>query len=191
MIYSTLDGVADGITKAVNCAILLTTTSAQTASCFLDGTPKIVVTFWEGDPFAGTQKDFDHQRGDGRVQIIPLGGEGDLLPPNRDLRHPDSNIRAGVPMWLLKSADAYQDHPYVLGIGALHPRWSSATLDLYCPSTRQRLCRTYFGDPRRDFNQPQPDWPSFQEQKTQIREAGGMPDRGPDMAPDHPGIEDI
>lgn len=188
MIYSSIHGVASGITKAVNRALLLCTTTGQTASRFLDGTPKVITLFWEGDPIVGTQEDFEPERGDGRVEILYPGCAGYVLPPHWNLQDAACNIRAGVPMWLLKSGDEHQPEPYVLGMGVLHPRWSSATLDLYCSASRDRLCRTYFGDPRRDFNQPQPNWPSIKEQKAQIAEAGGMPRTGPDRAPRHPGF---
>lgn len=186
VIYTKTSGVADGIQKAMNAAILLCTTQPQIAMQFLSGEDRVICVFWEGD--LNRPEDFDPERGDGRIEILVPGAPGFQFPPTYEQDNAATNIRAGVPLWLLHPGDARQPEGYTLAVGALHPRHSSITADLYCPETRRKLCRAYFADPRRDMNHPQEDWLSFSEQKQQIDAAGGTPDHGPLLAPRYRGF---
>lgn len=186
VIYTQATGVAPGIQKAMDTAILLCTTQAAVASRFLTGEEKAICVFWQGDPTR--PGDFEPERGDGRIDLLYPGTPGYQLPPTFDAHDAAANLRAGVPLWLLHSGDAHRPEGYTLAVGALHPLHNSITADLYCPVSRHKLCRAYFGDPRRDMHHPQEGWLSFAEQKRQIEEAGGTPEHGPCRAPRHRGF---
>ena len=183
MIYSETNGVAPGIQKVIDCSLLLLSTPPLMAR-LLKGDPKAINVFWEGDP--SDAKDFDLLRGDGHLQLAQDGTPPYLLPP---YWMPDTNIRAAVPFWLLKSQDENRKTPYVLAVGAFHPRWSSASLDLYCPIHQHHLVSMYFADPRVDLNNLPEDWPSIEEQKRSLWEIEGRPNLGAPFAPLHPGCK--
>lgn len=186
VIYTQASGVAAGIQKAMDTIIILCSAHPQVAVRFLTGEDKVICAFWQGDPTR--PGDFVPERGDGRVELLYPGTPGYQMPPTFDQHDAAANLRAGVPLWLLHSGDAHHPEGYTLAVGALHPVHNSITADLYCPVSRHKLCRAYFGDPRRDMRNPHEDWPSFAEQKAQIEEAGGTPDHGPCRAPRHRGF---
>lgn len=186
MIYTKTTGVAFGIQKAMDTVILLCTTDPTVAARFLTGEDKVICAFWQGDPTR--PGDFNPQRGDGRTELLYPGTPGYQMPPTFDSNDAAANLRAGVPLWLLHSGDEQRPGGYTLAVGALHPVHNSITADLYCPASRHKLCRAYFGDPRRDMRSPQEEWPTFAEQKQQIAEAGGTPEPGPWLAPRYRGF---
>jgi hypothetical protein len=187
-LYNRTFGLAQGIQRTMDHALLTLTTPGPFLHQLMDGSDKVLITFWEGDPAIGDHKEFNPERGDGRVLLLRPGMPGYAIPPSHDPDDAAADIRAGVPLWLLKSPDEFQSEPYVLGVGKLHPRWNSISLRLYCTASKQPLIDMYFGDPRIDMANPPEGHPSFKVQEEQIESAGGACEPMPYRAPQHPGL---
>lgn len=180
MIFSEQHGVAKGIERTVNTAILLTVSiPGPILAALTDGKEKALIFHYYGE-LAG--KSFDPQRGDAQVSLRTPEHEDYRRPPSYDARL-GHEIRSGVPLWLVRPAP---DGVIVLGIGRLHTRWAAATVDLYCPITSHRLQQLFFSDPRINPAVTYADHPSRLEQLQEIREAGGAAAIGPAYAPRYP-----
>lgn len=177
MIYDTTHGVAKGIERTVQTAVLRTVSvPGPTLAALTDGTEKILVIHYRGE-LEG--RSFDASRGDAEVKLLRPGQSGYRRPPSYD-RRVGHEIRSGVPLWLVRPAP---DGVIVLGVGRLHTRWASATIDLYCPITSRRLEQMYFPDARFNPAVTYADRPSPLEQLAEIREAGGAAAIAPRYAP--------
>ena len=162
--------LADGIQRTINAGILLTTTvPSPLMAALMDGREKAVVIHYFGDPFA-EQPDFDIQRHDGYTTVLFPGDGGYQLPPSHDPDDSATDIRSGIPLWLVKPG---ADEALVLGYGKLHLRWNSATVALYDPSDRRFLIQMYCGDPRIDIHNAPADWTNLGQQIEEIDAAGG------------------
>lgn len=171
----------DGWCHAINSALLAATTEARGGLLpqLLDGRRKALVVRWCGDLNRDTG-DFLPCRGDGKVTLVQ---DHPLLPIPPNLgggyRH-RWNIRAAVPLWLV--------HPtgsgiQVLGCGAVHPLFNSATIDHFSPATGEYVQRHYVSDPRVKLSDPPPDFIDVREQMKRVWEMGGALDVVP---PTHP-----
>ena len=180
-LYSEQQGLAKGIHRTVQTGILLATTiPGPLLSALTDGEEKALVIHYFGDDSC---QSFDPGRKDGEVSLIRPGDEGYRCPPSIDLNDRDCDIRAGVPLWLLRPGS---DGPLVLGIGRLHTRWNSANIDFYDPSTRRHVIRFLFTDPRQPLDRLPEGWPNADEQLEQIKAAGGALEPAPFFAPNYP-----
>lgn len=174
-------GLAEGIDRCVKAAILMITAHpSPVLASFLDGTEKMLVIHYNGDREGHT---FDPLRGDARVSLFLPENDGYNLPPSHNPFDSRTNIRAGVPLWLLRSCD---EEPRVLGIGKLHPRWNAATIHFYDPDTRRHRGHKFFPDPRIDFNALPEDYPDLEELQREIAAAGGAVAPLPRLAPRYP-----
>ena len=177
-------------------------TNNQLMVALLDGQDKVMTFEWNGDLLdMYNPNNFDKSRGDGRVRIIRPDHPSYLVPPSVDTNDSEFNIRAGVPLWLLNTrhtganptganptranpTGAGVRRPIVLGIGVMHPRFSSATMVIYDPITDKKIASTYFGDPRHSTHLP---WPegleNYDEQLRWIEENGGDIEPTPFLRP--------
>ena len=173
--------LAEGIQTAINKAILEATTPGAVMHHLLDGQEKVLVIEWNGSLLDPHRDGFDAYRGDGKLTLLRPDHPSYQVPPSVDLEDAEQNIRAGVPLWLLNTSTGW---PVVLGIGVLHPAYSSATIAFYDHQSRQPLSRVYFADPRVDLNKPLPEGclPTT-EQRAAIEEAGGGIEPTPLSAP--------
>ena len=183
-IYSKTTGLAEGIERSVNAGILLATTiPGPIMAAMLDGTEKILIIHYFGDLDG---RSYDATRKDGMITMLRSDDVGYRVPPSYDPDDSQSNIRAGVPLWLVKPGI---DGAIVLGYGKLHPRWSAATIDLYDPSSKRHLIQMFFGDPRVNIP-PRPDGHlSLGEQKEEIAATGGAVEPPAMLAPLYPNFE--
>ena len=176
-IYSQHSGLAEGIQRTVNAGILLATTvPGPIMAALLDGTEKVLIIHYFGD---WDGKDYDAVRKDGMITILRPGDDGFRVPPSYDPDDSQSNIRAGVPVWLVRPG---RDECIVLGYGKVHPRWSAATIDLYDPLTKKHLIQMFFGDPR--INNP-----DFSAIRAEITAAGGAVEPPGWLAPRYPDFQ--
>jgi hypothetical protein len=173
--------LAQGIQTAINKAILEATTPGAVMHHLLDGSEKVLVIEWNGSLLDPHHAGFDAFRGDGKLTLLRPGHPSYQVPPSVDLDDAEQNIRAGVPLWLLNTSTGW---PVVLGIGVLHPVYSSASIAFYDHASRQPLSRVYFADPRVDLRQALPEGhPLVAEQRAAIEEAGGAIEPTPLLAP--------
>lgn len=180
-IYNRSTGLAEGIERTVNIGILMTTTvPGPIMASLVDGSEKVLIIHYFGD-WEG--RSFDPARKDGMTTILRPGDDGYRLPPSYDPNDSGSDIRAGVPLWLVKPG---LDECLVLGHGKLHTRWSAATIDLYDSDSRRHLIQMFFGDPRIDMNNRPEGHPTLSEQKEEIAAAGGAVEPPPLLAPRFP-----
>jgi hypothetical protein len=160
------------IERAINTALNAVATTNGLMFELMNGKDKIITFEWNGDLLDLDNRDnFDKSRGDGRVRIIYKGEPSYQVPPSVDIDDADFNVRAGVPLWLLNTSTA---RPIALGIGVMHPRYSSATMVIYDHVSDLKIATTYFGDPRHSTHLP---WPegleNYDEQIAWIEENGG------------------
>jgi len=164
--------LAQGIHTAISGAILEATTPGPLLLQLMDGTDKVLVIEWNGSLQNPQGSGFDASRGDGKVTLVRPGHVSYQVPPSVDTDDAAWNIRAGVPLWILNIGAPRP--PMVLGIGVLHPVHNSATIQFYDPASKTALVRLYCGDPRFPYGEPRPEGLlSYEEQRTQIEEAGG------------------
>lgn len=171
----------DGWCHALNTALLAATTVTGGALLLqlLDGRRKALVVHWCGDP--EHLNDFLPYRGDGELTLV--SDHPHLpIPPNLGAGGRRGwNIRAAVPLWLV--------HPtggglQVLGCGALHPLFNSATIDHFSPLTGAYVERNYLSDPRVKLGDPPPDFVPVREQIRRLWEMDGVLDAAvPAQAP--------
>ena len=179
--FSQETGLAEGIRRTVQTGILLASaTPGPLLAALMDGEEKALVIHYFGPEDGST---YDPNRMDGEVALINPGDPGYRCPPSIDLNDRDCEIRAGVPLWLLRPGS---DGPLVLGIGRLHTRWSAANIDFYDPSTRRHVIRFLFTDPRQPLDRLPEGWPNADEQLEQIKAAGGALEPAPFFAPNYP-----
>jgi hypothetical protein len=183
-IYSKTTGLAEGIERSVNTGILLATTiPGPIMAAMLDGTEKILIIHYFGDLDG---RSYEPTRKDGMITMLRPDDVGYRIPPSYDPDDSQSNIRAGVPLWLVKPG---LDECIVLGYGKLHPRWSGATVDLYDPTNKRHLIQMFFGDPRISIPTRPEGHPSLSEQKEEIAAAGGAVEPPAALAPRYPNFE--
>lgn len=179
--YSTETGLAQGIRRTVQTGILLATaTPGPILAALTDGEEKVVVIHYFGEEAGGS---YDPNRKDGMVSLLRPDDAGYRCPPSVDLNDRATDIRAGVPLWLVRPG---HDSALVLGIGRLHTRWNAAHIDFYDPISRRHAVRFLFTDPRMPLNQLPEGWPTPQEQQTEIDAAGGALEPAPLFAPNWP-----
>lgn len=117
-------------------------------------------------------------------RLLPYRGDGELalvpdhprlpIPPNLGAGgRRDWNIRAAVPLWLVHPTGSGLQ---VLGCGALHPLFNSATLDHFSPATGAYMERNYLSDPRVKLSDPPPDFMPVRDQIRQLWEMDGVLD---------------
>lgn len=172
---------AQGIKIAINTAILEATTPGTVLPQLLNGDEKVLVIEWNGPLDEAMTAGFDAYRGDGRLTLLRPGHYSYLIPPSVDADDAAWNIRAGVPFWLLNTRDV---SPVVMGIGVLHPLFSSATVVFYDHRSRQFAGKMYFGDPRVHYTRDLPEGVrTMEEERDWIEEAGGAMEPSPVMVP--------
>ncbi|MCE2836202.1 MAG: hypothetical protein LW834_04360, partial [Cyanobium sp. 49614_E6] len=85
------------------------------------------------------------------------------------------------PLWLLNISTGW---PITVGIGVLHPVFTSATVVFYDHRTNHALGKMYFSDPRIHRGLPLPEGVvSMEEERERIEEAGGAMEPSPLLAP--------
>lgn len=182
--FSQETGLAEGIRRTVQTGILLASaTPGPLLAALMDGEEKALVIHYFGPEDGST---YDPNRMDGEVTLINPGDPGYRIPGNMDLDDSTVDIRAGVPLWVVRPA---ADGAAVLGIGKLHTRWNAANIDFYDPISRRHAVRFLFTDPRMPLNQLPEGWPTPDEQLEQIKAAGGAIDAAPLLAPNWPDFQ--
>lgn len=121
LIHESSGTLALGLTQAIGTAIQTATTPGSILHHLIDGTPKCLVMEWNGDP-AQPHAPMDSRRGDGRVTLHRPGDPGYAMPFVHDSEDEGSDIRFGVPTWIINrhglSADDGRDLR-VIGVGKL------------------------------------------------------------------------
>lgn len=164
----------DGWCHAINSALLATTTvtGGGLLPQLLDGRRKALVVRWCGN-LNHDHHDFLPYRGDGEVTLVQ---DHPSLPVPPNLRHGGRrpwNIRAAVPLWLVHPTGSGLQ---VLGCGAVHPLFNSATIDHFNPATGEYVMRSYVSDPRVKLSDPPPEFLEVREQMQRIWEMDGALD---------------
>lgn len=173
--------LAQGIKTAINKAIMEATTPGAVMHFLVDGRDKVLVIEWNGDLTSPHFDDYDAYRGDGKLTMLRPDHPSYQVPPSVDTDDAAWNIRFGVPLWLLNTSSG---RPVVLGIGVLHPAYSSASIAFYDHENQKALDRIYFGDPRVDMRKQLPEGhPTMADQRAAIEEAGGALEPTPLWAP--------
>lgn len=197
----TMITLAKGPHLALNRAILeACLPGAGIVPQLLDGTPKVLMAFWCGG-VDGDLESYDEARGDGGLRVLRPGDR--LYFPQWYLQ-PEHNIRAGVPLWLVRNEPHQEfDAGTVLAMGLLHPLYASATIRMYHPETGEAQDEFYLSDPRvavnqagrllqaseltpeRRATQPNPaEWVPPHEQRKRLTEMGGLSVELPPHAPE-------
>jgi hypothetical protein len=181
--FITNTDLAEGIRRAVGKITCLATTPGPILPQLIQGGEKVLVAFYEGDIAENGGADFDEERGDGNVRLLFPGMPGFALPPSWRPDWDGQSIYAHVPLWLLQHPRGQSGELVTLGIGAVHPRWNSATISWYDPSSRKPLGALYCCDIRQRRSKEQ-----MQQEMREIEAAGGNLAPVPVRAPKHPGF---